>query len=480
MDIASIDFVAFVVTAAVSFRFLRSRTYRLTIITIANAVFIASYVTEWRQITPLLAFLVLGYVTVEMTRVRAFAGAFVSGLCAVLACYVLLKRFSFLEGLPTLPFPYLVVGLSYILFRILHLMIDARGGDLAQRVGPLAFFNYTCNFLSFVSGPIQRYQDFAKSSADGDGKLDADQVHHAFSRIIAGYVKVIIVSAIANYLFLWLSQRVLSPAAAPTGWHLALEYGACATAYTAYLYYNFSGYMDIVIGAGRLLGQNLPENFDRPFLARNFLEFWSRWHMTLSEWFKTYLFNPLMKLLIERVPQPGRLPYLGVVAFFATFFVMGLWHGTTLVFMIYGLIMGAGASVNKLWQVVMADRLGRRRYRALSERPMYLYACRGLTAAYFIVGVTCLWVDMRELGRLWNGLGPHGLLATLLLLALTAAMAMRLQDVVVAWARSWFAWAMVLSRRGLAGSVWSAAQILAILMLSSFFHKTPEFVYRAF
>ena len=70
-----------------------------------------------------------------------------------------------------------------------------------------------------------------------------------------------------------------------------------------YLYFNFSGYMDIVIGSGVLLGQSMPENFDKPFSARSFLEFWQRWHMTLSQWFKFYLFNPL--LMLPDVLLPG-------------------------------------------------------------------------------------------------------------------------------------------------------------------------------
>ena len=87
------------------------------------------------------------------------------GIAAVLGCYVFLKRFSFFDDLGHLPFPYLTMGLSYILFRILHVMVDVQSGDLAERVGPLAFLRFTCNFLCFVSGPIQRYQDF--HSADG-------------------------------------------------------------------------------------------------------------------------------------------------------------------------------------------------------------------------------------------------------------------------------------------------------------------------
>ena len=174
------------------------------------------------------------------------------------------------------------------------------------------------------------------------------------------------------------------------------------------------------------------------------------------------------------------VPYLGVTAFFITFFVMGIWHGTTAVFAIYGFVMGAGASINKLWQLMMVDRLGRQGYRALSEEPLYIYTCRGLTCSFFAIGITCLWVNMDQLRWLWGALGPAGVVSTVLLLAVVSGIAMFLQDLVLVRSRRWFAWATVLSQRGAPGNFCSAARILLILMVSTFFHKTPEFVYRAF
>ena len=150
--------------------------------------------------------------------------------------------------------------------------------------------------------------------------------------------------------------------------------------------------MDIVIGIGTLLGQSLPENFDKPFTARSFLEFWQRWHMTLSQWFKFYVFNPLLMFLMTWLPSPALTSYLGVLAFFITFLVMGVWHGTTAVFVIYGLLMGAGASINKLWQVACTERLGKKRYRVLTESTAYIYFARGVTVGYFVLALTCLWV----------------------------------------------------------------------------------------
>ena len=484
MEITSLSFVAFVAAVAIAVDLAPSQTLRSSLLTSANFIFLATYISELQQIVPALVFLLLGYVIIQLVGRWRSGIITLIGIGLVLVIYVYLKKFSFLDYIYPLKFTYLVVGLSYILFRIVHLIIDVQSGDIAERIKPLMFFNYTCNFLTFISGPIQSYQEFARTFNEllkvVRDRLSDNYVFCAFRRITSGYIKIIVISGIANYLYLYVNQRIFAGDLALEGRYLIVEYGYCSVMYTTYLYFNFSGYMDIVIGVGRLLGQDLPENFNKPFLARNFLEFWTRWHMTLSQWFKTYLFNPLMSMLISRVPQAVMIPYLGIMAFFITFFVMGVWHGTTIVFVIYGLLMGAGASANKLWQLVMVDRLGREGYRRLSEQPLYIYSSRGLTTGFFAMGVTCLWVNMDQLHRLWDALGLAGLSSALLLSATACGIAMFLHDLLLLEAKKWFPWAAILSQRNVFGNFWCAAQILVIFTVSTFLHKTPEFVYRAF
>jgi alginate O-acetyltransferase complex protein AlgI len=175
-------------------------------------------------------------------------------------------------------------------------------------------------------------------------------------------MKFIVISGSANYLFTRLSSVLFS--SPPSSYIVSVTaFSVMSLCYTVYLYYNFSGYMDIVLGIGTLLGFDLPENFNQPFRARDFLEFWTRWHITLSLWFKTYLFNPLMSILLRSDKRPAMVPYLGVMAYFVTFGIMGLWHGTTAMFLVYGLVMGAGASIVKLWQLILMKYIGRRRTR---------------------------------------------------------------------------------------------------------------------
>jgi hypothetical protein len=231
MEITSVSFAGFVAGVVIAFHLFSSQAYRLSILTTANVIFIGSYINQIQQIVPLLAFLFLSYIALEAVRHHRSGITALIGISLVLVTYVYLKRFSFLGDIYTLKFPYLVVGLSYILFRVLHLMIDTRGGDITEPIKPLTFFNYTCNFLSFVSGPIQRYQDFirnfAKASNHGKDRPSVEFVFRAFNRVIAGYVKVIILSGVADYVFSGMSERILNPHLAPQGWCLIAEYGFC-------------------------------------------------------------------------------------------------------------------------------------------------------------------------------------------------------------------------------------------------------------
>ncbi len=481
MDFTSSLYIGFVTATVLAFNTWRLPLFRQCVLLVANLVFLASFVQSVQQLVPLLGFLVLGYAATRW--VARWRKPWILGctIALIVAAFVVLKRYTFLPARIELPFLYLQVGLSYILFRILQMVIDSAGGEDEARLDPLRFFNFTCNFLCFVSGPIQRSNEYLANLGQLDRKVDEAIAFSAMHRVIKGFIKLAVVSAVFNYLFANISAPVLAEATRMAGWRYAAQYAASAVAYTFYLYYNFSGYMDIVIGIGLLLGQNLPENFDRPFSARNIFEFWSRWHMTLSEWFKTYVFNPLMRFLADHVAAPVWLPYLAVIAFFVTFFVMGVWHGSTGVFVIYGLVMGAGASLNKLWQVFMTQRLGKKQYKSVGDSFAYATLARGLMFAFFALAVTGLWVNMDQLWLLARRLGVGGLAFALVGTALCAAV---IGPVVDHAGRLLAGWAPRLDRPGVSGLIARnavlASEVFLIFAVGSFFHKAPEFVYKAF
>jgi alginate O-acetyltransferase complex protein AlgI len=481
MDFTSFQYLGFVTATVLAFNASRAALFRQGVLLVANLVFLASFAQSAEQLAPLVAFLVLGHAATRWVARWRAPGVLGGTLLLIVAVFVVLKRYTFLPARMELPFLYLQVGLSYMLFRILQMVIDSAGGEKETQLDPLNFVNFTCNFLCFVSGPIQRSNEYLADLGQIDRKVDADIAFASIHRMIRGFVKLAVVSAVFNYLFANLSVPVLAQATSMAGWRFAAQYAASAVTYTFYLYYNFLGYMDIVIGIGWLLGQNLPENFKRPFLARNIFEFWSRWHMTLSEWFKTYLFNPLMRFLAAHVAAPEWLPYLGVIAFFVTFFVMGVWHGSTGVFVIYGLVMGAGASLNKLWQVFMTQRLGKKRYKAVGETFAYASLARGLMFAFFALAVTGLWVNMDQLSLLAQRLGVAGFLGAFLGTALCAAVAGPVVDYVGGLLARM---APRLDGAGISGlltqNIVLASEVTLIFAVGSFFHKAPEFVYKAF
>jgi len=310
------------------------------------------------------------------------------------------------------------VGLSYMMFRIIHMIVDACGGELSR---PVRFREYACYLLfppAFVAGPIERFPDFqaglhgtgegsgaggrqeaSDAAASGastvsvrgmaDGAFLTRVPGHSAARlsgvvasIISGYFSFVVLAGVAMQVFAACRAEEVSPP------NQAMAFISFAAA----LYFSFAGYTRFVRGFGCLLGFDLPPNFDRPWLSANFLDLWSRWHISLSDWFKIYLFNPLIKELIATANRPRLVPWLGVAGYFVTFFVMGIWHGLSVRFVLYGLCLGAGVSANKLYQTLMTQRMGRKNYAALTRRPLYRLLSRAGAVSYFVLALGFFWV----------------------------------------------------------------------------------------
>jgi alginate O-acetyltransferase complex protein AlgI len=476
MELTSPFFLGFAALGLAAYWAVDRSSVRQTVLVGLNLGFVASFFASPLHALPLAAFLLLGYAALRMAAARKVGIPGAVLLAGLIVAFVYMKRYAFLAFVEPLPFAYSAIGLSYILFRVLHVVIDTKGRDLEAPPSVLEYLGFVLFFPAFISGPIQRLQDFRRLGWTEPVTLDRDGVFAAFSRILVGYIKVCLVSLAFGSLFGTTSTQLLAQGS-PMGKATAL-FVVSAALYTLYLYFNFSGYTDIVIGIGRLFGFVLPENFNRPFAARNALDFWTRWHMSLSEWFKLYLFNPLLKWLMGRNSSAAAAPFLAVAAFFVTFLVIGIWHGSTTVFLYYGVLLGAGVSLNKLYQVLLTKRIGKKRYQGLTKHPLYLQACRGLTFAYFATALTCFWVDSQQLGLLLGLLGPMGVPVAVALLTLGAAVTMAAFD---GMERAAIAASSRLALEGAAwGDAWLGAKIVALVTLSTLFNTGPEFVYQAF
>jgi alginate O-acetyltransferase complex protein AlgI len=443
----------------------------------SNVAFAGFLASSPGAMLPTTLFVLGGFALVRLAQAQRRPSVTAGAAAVAVAAFVCLKRYTLPFSLPSPSGAYSVVGLSYVLFRVVHLIVDAANGAIPVRLSFTAFFNYCCSFLCWVSGPIQRYEEHCEQERRlAEVQLSAVETTAALSRIVTGVFKIAVVSAVLWDWHGWLAAVALD-GAAPV--HFVVTLATTAAVYTLYMYYNFAGYMDVVIGVGACYGFCLPENFDRPFAARNFLEFWTRWHVTLSNWFKVYVFNPLLRALAARWPAGRSITYLGVVAYFVTFALMGIWHGSTPVFALYGLLLGGGVSANKLYEIEAGAWLGKARFRRLRAHWLYAGLCRGAVFAYFSAALLCFWAPAR-LGR---QLLAHPALGLATFFGLTIAAALVL-DAGAAAGAAWRRTARrfgtpangVLAQRALLGMKTYIVALLILTMTAT----VPSFVYAPF
>jgi D-alanyl-lipoteichoic acid acyltransferase DltB (MBOAT superfamily) len=216
----------------------------------------------------------------------------------------------------------LPVGISFYTFQTLSYTIDVYRGRVTPRTSIVDFFGYVSFFPQLVAGPIER-ADRLLPQFESARRLDVDTAADGARQILWGFVKKLVV---ADNLAVYVDQVYASPDSG--GGALAL-----ATFFFAFqIYCDFSGYSDIAIGTAKLLGFRLMRNFAYPYFARNIKEFWGRWHISLSTWFRDYLYIPLGG---NRKGMPRRVANL-----LATFVVSGLWHGAGTKFVVWGLLHG--------------------------------------------------------------------------------------------------------------------------------------------
>jgi alginate O-acetyltransferase complex protein AlgI len=417
---ASLSFLIYCLIAVALLRSNESLLWRQIILLVASIIMLATYANQPVALAPLVAFVLLGYVLVR--TVGSAAGRwFWPALIAVIVGFAWLKQYAFFPSELFLPLSYVTVGMSYILFRVLHLLIDRRTENSSEPLTLPRYLIYVLNFATLVSGPIQRYPDFASQAfALPRPKLTCSDIVQGMDRIISGFFKT-------HALALLLLEKH-DGALAEILQHESGRVGSGAVLFATYplfLYCNFSGYIDIVVGVSRVAGIVLPENFNRPFSADCFIEFWSRWHITLSSWLRTYVYNPLLMVLMRRFPGPRLEMLWAVTALFLTFALIGVWHGQTTTFLFFGFLQGLGVAVNKLYQLLLIKRIGTRRYRTLASRQWYVVVGRGLTFTWFTFTLSWFWANWTEIGKveLNIGLVSFSLCWLLILVAATVLLA---------------------------------------------------------
>ncbi|MCC6192737.1 MAG: MBOAT family protein, partial [Anaerolineales bacterium] len=285
------------------------------------------------------------------------------------------------------------LGFSYIAFRLLHVLRDRALGRLPA-VSLREFITYAVFFPAVTAGPIDRVERFVKDARQ-PFTLTSSVILDGGARLAVGVFKKFVLAD--SLALIALNPANAGQAHSPV-WLWLLVY-----AYAWRLYLDFAGYTDIAIGLGRCFGIRLPENFDRPYLRQNLTTFWNSWHITLAHWFRTYVFNPLTRALRAR-PLPA--PAIILFAQLVTMVLIGLWHGATWNFVIWGAWHGLGLFVHNRWADFTKPRAA-----LLDSRPRLKRAAHlaGVLLTFHFVAVGWVWfalptpdLAMRVIARLFG------------------------------------------------------------------------------
>jgi membrane protein involved in D-alanine export len=222
------------------------------------------------------------------------------------------------------------LGISYVTFRSLDAIICIQDG-LIKSLPPHQYLAFLLFFPVISSGPIDRWrrfeQDWKHERTRSEFLQDLDSaVHHVFTGFLYKFILAVLIK-----------RYWLDPVTTGGQFWQIVSY---MYAYSFYLFFDFAGYSAFAVGFSQLMGIHTPENFDRPFIARNIRDFWNRWHISLSWWFRDHVYSRFVFTATKKHWFKNRYTS-SYIAFFLAMGLMGLWHGTAWYYLLYGLYHGA-------------------------------------------------------------------------------------------------------------------------------------------
>lgn len=228
--------------------------------------------------------------------------------------------------------PVLPLGISFYTFHVLSYVIDIYRGKIRPQKSPVLFALYILMFPHLVAGPIVKYADIESQLTDRS--MTFRKFTSGMGRFLCGLAKKVLLAN--NIGLLWSEVKAMPGAELST-----LMAWAGIIAFALQIYFDFSGYSDMAIGLGKMLGIRFKENFRYPYISQSVTEFWRRWHISLGSWFKEYVYIPLGG---NRAGTRKMLLNLFVV-----WFLTGLWHGASWNFALWGLYFGALIVIEKMF-----------------------------------------------------------------------------------------------------------------------------------
>lgn len=340
----------------------------------------------------------VGLVAVAASRPRFSPWLTAALLAAILGIFIVFKSeplrvaaSAALRGIsgqsPQLASPIDLVwlGFSYLAFRLLHVLLDQKAGRLPA-ISLSELVSYAFFFPALTAGPIDRVDRFVEDLRRAP-EFGPDTLREGGTRIVLGLAKKFVV---ADSLAIIALQPLNADHVTSAGWLWILLY-----AFSFQLYFDFSGYTDVAIGVARLAGIRLPENFQRPYLQPNLTAFWNSWHMTLTQWLRAYVFNPMTRgLRSARRPWPTALILL--IGQLTTMVLIGLWHGIGWGFLIWGAWHGLGLFVQNRWSTWMRGASGRWWSRPAARR---VAAGIGILLTFHFVSLGWVWFTLTDPGQ---------------------------------------------------------------------------------
>ena len=230
---------------------------------------------------------------------------------------------------------FVLIGSSYITFRSVQLFIDAKENEKPYNF--FYYFNFIALLPCLLIGPIDRSERFFADLKKGYNQLTFERFFDGLNGVVWGIgYKFFLALAVQRF---WIEQIHLE---ANNFWqHFQYMY-----AYSFFLYFDFAGYSSLAVGYGKMLGIDVPYNFDKPFLALNPQEFWRKWHKTLGDWLRDYVFRPIFKELTSRKLFNSRPVIRQNIALFFTFTLMGFWNGFEKHYIVSGMLFGVYSVVH--------------------------------------------------------------------------------------------------------------------------------------